>query len=99
MMRRRFFVVQHSQELMFKFMREPPPPLGPRVVWFDAYMPALGFAASVSHLERRRARVQRADVGACGCGPPSVTDGEVTVLAADWGHAPDCGCECHLEAA
>ena len=55
-MKRRYFVLQHNQELMFKYMREPPP-LGPRVVWYDDRKRAVGFAASVAHLEKRRVRV------------------------------------------
>jgi len=75
---------------------------GPGAVWYDAdqHQIAQAFAMRVSHREKRRVRVQKIEMGVCGCGPASVTDGVVTIFSDAWGEChsaggPDCACGCH----
>jgi len=92
----RLLVIQHRPELMT------PEIDGPSAVWYDAdqHDAAMSFAVRVSRVEQRHVRVQTVEMGVCGCGPPSVTDGDVTIWADAWGECmsaagPDCGCICH----
>ena len=92
----RYVVISHRQELIH------PDCPGPSAVWYDSdqYFAARAFASTVAFKELRRVHVQKIDMGVCGCGPASVTDGTVTIFAEAWGDCmgaggPDCGCDCH----